>query len=67
MKQSLHKKRGPDLARQREPKAKPGANAPPSQREAPGAEGGLRVGVGGRCNKKKGDPARISKAFFEVR
>jgi error-prone DNA polymerase len=35
-------------ARQREPKAKPGAKAPPSPK---GAEGGLRVGVGGRCNQ----------------
>ena len=34
------------------PKGKPGASAPPSPSEAMGAEGGLRVGVGGRCNQK---------------
>ena len=35
-----------DLARQREPKATPGANAPPRQSEANAAEGGLRGGGG---------------------
>jgi error-prone DNA polymerase len=42
-------------ARQREPKAKPGAHAPPSSSEAQSAEGGLRVGVGGRCNQTDTD------------
>jgi hypothetical protein len=44
--------------RQREPKAKPGAERRQASAKRLARQGGLRVGVGGRCNQIRNGPVR---------